>query len=697
MTQKVRLGELLLKKGIITKKKLYKALLDQKKLKIPLGEMLIRLGYVKEKDIHLVLSDQLGYPYIDLDSSDSLPEVISLIPESKSRTKRVVVLAKNNEVITLAMANPLDVETINEVRFLTACDVTPVIASSRAIQDILDRFYGKSTAKPPQPPKPTFDEMADQLTDSFEFDDEFDDEPLFSLMGDEDTEDLVGDNASPRPDEVKPTPPKPEPEQKPVEEEKVDLEPELEDEEEEAFSDEMLDNALKGEIDVLGEDEIIHEDDILAEDLMPKPPSPPPAIDEDTEFELHGEDEDELPPGLRSDYIKDTEYLAKYNLHASSDEILHSDVDVSVKTDDVVMKAVFHRAIELDCRQVIFIKSSEGNEVRWIKERQIVEEKVYKPAEVRAMLLSVRTKAALLVNQSDRVAFGKFTTLIDKQNYEARVTLVKTLHGETAAIHLTPLSTTSQDLNALGIPENGLNKVMRLISRPKGLVVVTGPPGSGKSSTIYSLIREISRQKWIVSLEDRIRCVLPNVQQIEPGRLPDRQIVEMVRSFVPEVLVIMKPVNMMALFELANITLVIARMDFPTTLDVVTHIRLHISDPLPFSLFLGALAQQRVLRSCQECLEETSVSEESLNLPITLPFKKYPKSKGCSKCHQKGVSGTVPIYELMVGFKELHHLTPNEIVTKNEKYDGWMFKDQALNLIQDGQISLHQATRWLQV
>lgn len=143
---KPRLGEALLQRGLITKEQLEHALLEQKRSNERLGRVLMRLGYVSEEDVLRFLSDQLGMPFKEIDVDKIDEEVISLIPEFIVRRRLIFPISKKDNVLTLAMADPLDIFAIDDIR-LSIGDVViePFITSEKDINKAIERFFGKTT------------------------------------------------------------------------------------------------------------------------------------------------------------------------------------------------------------------------------------------------------------------------------------------------------------------------------------------------------------------------------------------------------------------------------------------------------------------------------------------------------------------------------------------------------------------------
>ncbi len=140
------LGELLLREKAISADQLKTALNFQKKNGLPLGTAFVQLGYLKEDEIAQNLSRQLGYPFIDLDQFEVYPEVIKLIPADIAKKYLVMPIHRIRNFLTLAMADPTDLEIMEDVRFRTGLSVQPVIATEASIINSVGKYYGSSDA-----------------------------------------------------------------------------------------------------------------------------------------------------------------------------------------------------------------------------------------------------------------------------------------------------------------------------------------------------------------------------------------------------------------------------------------------------------------------------------------------------------------------------------------------------------------------
>ncbi len=137
------IGEILVKRNIITQKQLEEALKLQKEEKDFLGEILVRLGYLQERDIVVALMVQCGLPYIAVNKYTIDPEVLKLIPEELARSMRLVPLDKVGGVLSVVMINPLTLAMKEQLEKITKCRIATFIATKTEIDEAIARWYGK--------------------------------------------------------------------------------------------------------------------------------------------------------------------------------------------------------------------------------------------------------------------------------------------------------------------------------------------------------------------------------------------------------------------------------------------------------------------------------------------------------------------------------------------------------------------------
>ncbi|QIB26476.1 type II secretion system ATPase GspE [Caloranaerobacter azorensis] len=144
---KFRLGELLISAGKITEEQLKYTLEEQKKTGKKLGQLLVEKGYIKEEEIIEVLEYQLGIPHMDLDKYFIDPEIPKIIPEKLARRHTLIPIKKDGNKLIVAMADPLNIFAIDDIKIATGLEVEPVISTRKNILNSIEQYYGKEVAE----------------------------------------------------------------------------------------------------------------------------------------------------------------------------------------------------------------------------------------------------------------------------------------------------------------------------------------------------------------------------------------------------------------------------------------------------------------------------------------------------------------------------------------------------------------------
>lgn len=136
-----QLGEILLERGIITRQQLQEALVMHKEKGILLGEALIALKYTTEEDIVEALTRQYGFPYLPLSNYEIAPEVVASVPVNVCKQFCLIPIDKIGKSLTLAMANPLNAQALEDVELITGCNVQSFVSTATDIKSAIKRYY----------------------------------------------------------------------------------------------------------------------------------------------------------------------------------------------------------------------------------------------------------------------------------------------------------------------------------------------------------------------------------------------------------------------------------------------------------------------------------------------------------------------------------------------------------------------------
>lgn len=143
ISKKQLLGQILIKRNLISQDQLKEALETQKREGGFLGEVLVRMGYITERDIVVALIVQCGFPYIAVNKYEIDFKIIQLIPEETARKYHVIALDRVGDVLSVVMANPLDSAMLEDLENITKCKIATFIATKAEIDEAITHRYKK--------------------------------------------------------------------------------------------------------------------------------------------------------------------------------------------------------------------------------------------------------------------------------------------------------------------------------------------------------------------------------------------------------------------------------------------------------------------------------------------------------------------------------------------------------------------------
>src|ERR1039458_6086226 len=142
-----RIGDLLVREGLITKDQLEKALQEQRQSGTRVGYNLVKLGFIQEIELTKHLARQYKMPAVDLSKFEVDPKIVKLIPADLSIKNLVLPLKRDGRTLTVAMADPTNFAVIDDLKFITRYDIFPVIAGEFTLRNALDKIYESADAQ----------------------------------------------------------------------------------------------------------------------------------------------------------------------------------------------------------------------------------------------------------------------------------------------------------------------------------------------------------------------------------------------------------------------------------------------------------------------------------------------------------------------------------------------------------------------
>jgi type IV pilus assembly protein PilB len=518
-----RLGDLLVADGLISAAQLHEALREHRRSKERLGSLLTRRGLVTDEQLVEVLSKEHGLPAVLIEDYTVSADVLALVPVHIARKYDVLPLARVDDGLTVAMADPSNVIALDEIAAMTRLSILPVVAMGKAIRSAIERYY----TAPPGPMTELLAELANDSTsveivadeqaktgDVFELKESADGAPVVKLVN------MV-----------------------------------------------LLDAIRRGASD------------------------------------LHWEP-----------------YEKQLRVRFRIDGVLHEMLSPPKRLEPAIISR-------------LKIMSSLD-----ISERRLPQD-------------------------------GRIKLRYGRREIDFRVSILPTIFGEKAVLRILDKEALQLDMTKLGFDPWSFEKFTHAIHQPYGMVLITGPTGSGKTTTLYSAISTINAPAHnIMTAEDPVEYNLKGVNQVQVNEGIGRTFAAVLRSFLrqdPDVILVGETRDL----ETAQISIRAALTghlvfttlhtnDCPST--VARLVDMGVQPFLLSSALLLILAQRLGRRICKDCKEPVEVHEDDL-----VPYGYVPRGvgrvtlyqgRGCPACNFSGMKGRVAIYEVMPITDELRHL-----------------------------------------
>jgi len=558
-----RLGELLVRRNIITPEQLKKVFEEQKSNGSRLESTLVKLGFIKEDELLSFLSAQYRVPSIKLSKVEVNPTVIKLIPASVAKKHFIIPTNRMGAKLTLAMVDPSNILVIDEIKFITGFRVEPVVASENEIIDAIKKYYGGGG------------DLAGLGTQTFNAADYTLDEE-----GSQANEGLTF-------------------------------------EEDSVVNVDDFDQLVRGAIDNVEVVEQSSTDD--GEDLQG------PII--------------KIVNGILIKAIK----LGASDIHFEPYETLFR---VRYRIDGVML-----RAMTLPLK----IKNALVSRLKIMSRLDIAEKRLPQDGRIKLRL-------------------GK------NREMDFRVSVLPTLFGEKVVLRLLDKGALQLDMTKLGFEESSLADLKAAVHRPVGMILVTGPTGSGKTTTLYSALSELNKESEnIMTAEDPVEYNFMGINQVQMHEEIGLTFASSLRSFLrqdPDIIM----VGEIRDFETAQIAiqaaltghLVLSTVhtnDAPGTIGRL--IDMGVEPFLIASAVILILAQRLIRKICSECKEQIQVHPQLL-IDLGIPpdeVKTFPvfKGKGCPICSNTGYKGRLGLYEVMPMKEEIKELILSRASTSEIK------------------------------
>lgn len=263
----------------------------------------------------------------------------------------------------------------------------------------------------------------------------------------------------------------------------------------------------------------------------------------------------------------------------------------------------------------------------------------------------VKVMASLDIAEKRIPQDGKIAFKLEENEIDIRVSVIPTVHGEKIVLRLLSKLDSNLNIGKIGLTEKEEKLVKNLISKPQGMILVTGPTGSGKTTTIYSILNELnSVNKNITTIEDPIEYEVEGVNQTQVNHKIDLDFAKVLRSVLrqdPDIIVIgeIRDTETARIALKASLTghLVLSTLHTNDAASAVVRLKDMGVEPYLISAALNLVIAQRLLRKlCPDCKKLSPDGRSYQNI-------------GCEKCNDLGFKGRTGVFEILELNNEIKH------------------------------------------
>ena len=325
----------------------------------------------------------------------------------------------------------------------------------------------------------------------------------------------------------------------------------------------------------------------------------------------------------------------------------------------------------------------------------------------------IKVMAALKPDERRRPQDGRIPrTMPDGRKIDLRVSCLPTQFGESVVLRVLDRTAITLDLDVLGFPDQMLSRMKDIIKTPNGIFIVTGPTGSGKTTTLYSALAEVNGiGEKILSVEDPVEFDIEGIMQVPVNSQVGMTFQSGLKAFLrqdPDIIMVgeMRDLETAQISIQAALTghLVLSTLHTNDASGAVTRLLDMGVEPFLISSSLLCVLAQRLIRTiCKKCkspFEPTDNQLQMLNLdPADLGGKEFFYGRGCSSCHDTGYHGRRGIFELLTitdPVRELIDQSAATMVIRQKAVEGGMktIREDGLRGIYDGDTTVEEVLRY---
>ncbi|MDT7525877.1 GspE/PulE family protein [Pseudidiomarina sp. GXY010] len=341
---------------------------------------------------------------------------------------------------------------------------------------------------------------------------------------------------------------------------------------------------------------------------------------------------------------------------------LSLDADDDDATVAKLLQSIFADAVQVRASDIHIEPDHRALRIRMRVDGALQENVLTETNIANALLLRLKLMSGLDISEKRLPQDGRFNIKVRDHSIDVRVSTMPVQYGESCVMRLLDQSAGLLNLEQTGMPEDILARVRRLVHRPYGMFVVTGPTGSGKTTTLYGALSELNQaEKKIITVEDPVEYRLPRISQVQVNAKIGLSFSNVLRTTLrqdPDIIMVgeMRDHETVEIGLRGAITGHLVLTTLHTNDSITSALRLIDMGAKPYlvgAALRGVLAQRLIRRVCESCKTSATVEPHQLailrimNPDIAADGSGFVKGKGCRNCNHTGYKGRIGVFELL--------------------------------------------------
>ena len=391
-------------------------------------------------------------------------------------------------------------------------------------------------------------------------------------------------------------------------------------------------------------------------------------------------------------------------LRGEADEI--EEADVSDAPIVQLVRSLIEQAIRQRASDIHIEALEEKVRVRYRIDGALYEKMVYDNSLLPAIATRIKIMGGMDISEKRKPQDGRMTVTVDRQEYDIRISSIPTVHGEKIVMRLSSKLSLTREKKQLGLTEEELAHFDHMMSSPYGIIFVTGPTGSGKSTTLYTALSELNKEAVnIVTVEDPVEADIDGINQIQVNPKVDLTFASALRSILrqdPDIIMIgeIRDQETASIAVQASITghLVVSTMHTNNAVGTLNRIAdMGIERYLVADSMIGVIAQRLVRKLCPHCRKKRLATVEEKRLLRVAPEAETEvyEPVGCNFCNHTGYFGRIGVFEIMEVNEEIRTLISTnagteELIAAAKRNGMRTLRENGIRYVLDGTTSMDE-------